>query len=34
MDGGRIIEERDPVNFFEHPESDRLKLFLSQILSH
>jgi len=34
MDGGRIIEERDPVNFFEHPESERLKLFLSQILSH
>ena len=34
MDGGRIIEEKDPVNFFEHPESERLKLFLSQILSH
>jgi general L-amino acid transport system ATP-binding protein len=34
MDGGRIIEENDPAGFFEHPESDRLKLFLSQILSH
>ena len=34
MDGGRIIEEQDPVNFFEHPQSERLKLFLSQILSH
>jgi general L-amino acid transport system ATP-binding protein len=34
MDGGRIIEEKDPVNFFEHPESERLKLFLSQILTH
>ena len=34
MDGGRIIEEKDPVNFFENPESERLKLFLSQILSH
>jgi len=34
MDGGRIIEQKDPVSFFEHPESERLKLFLSQILSH
>lgn len=34
MDGGRIIEENDPAGFFEHPESDRLKLFLNQILSH
>jgi len=34
MDGGRIIEVKDPVNFFENPESERLKLFLSQILSH
>jgi general L-amino acid transport system ATP-binding protein len=34
MDGGQIIEEKDPLNFFENPESERLKLFLSQILSH
>ncbi len=34
MDEGRIIEENDPDNFFQHPSSDRLKSFLSQILSH
>ena len=34
MDGGRIIEVKDPLNFFEHPESPRLKTFLGQILSH
>ncbi len=34
MELGQIIEENDPKNFFENPESDRLKLFLSQILSH
>ena len=34
MESGQIIEENDPKNFFENPESDRLKLFLSQILSH
>ncbi len=34
MESGQIIEENDPENFFENPESDRLKLFLSQILSH
>ncbi len=34
MESGQIIEENDPDNFFENPESDRLKLFLSQILSH
>ena len=32
MDGGQIIEENDPENFFDHPESERTKLFLSQIL--
>ncbi len=34
MDAGQIVEENDPVTFFEKPESDRLKLFLDQILSH
>ena len=34
MDGGQIIEENDPENFFNNPESDRLKLFLHQILNH
>ena len=34
MDGGEIIEQNDPEEFFHNPQSDRTKLFLSQILSH
>lgn len=34
MDGGEIVEENTPHEFFEHPETDRLQLFLSQILDH
>ena len=34
MDGGQIIEENDPDRFFNHPQSERTKLFLGQILSH
>ena len=34
MDGGEIIEENAPEPFFNHPQNDRTKLFLSQILSH
>ena len=34
MDAGRIVESAPPEQFFTHPESDRSKLFLSQILSH
>ncbi|MEK9683066.1 MAG: amino acid ABC transporter ATP-binding protein [Rhodospirillaceae bacterium] len=34
MDDGEIIESGTPNQFFENPKSDRLKLFLSQILSH
>jgi len=34
MDGGQIVEENDPENFFNNPESERLKLFLEQILNH
>ncbi len=32
MDAGQIIEIQDPEGFFNHPQSDRSKLFLSQIL--
>jgi len=34
MDEGRIVESAPPDRFFANPESDRTKLFLSQILSH
>jgi len=34
MDGGEIIEENEPNEFFNNPRSDRTKLFLSQILQH
>jgi general L-amino acid transport system ATP-binding protein len=34
MDAGQIIEENDPETFFHHPQSERTKLFLSQILGH
>jgi len=34
MDGGEIIEANAPEAFFSNPQSDRTKLFLSQILSH
>ncbi|WP_425450125.1 amino acid ABC transporter ATP-binding protein [Virgifigura deserti] len=34
MDGGEIIEQNDPETFFNKPQSDRTKLFLSQILKH
>ena len=34
MDAGQIVEENTPEEFFQHPESERLKLFLEQILSH
>ena len=34
MDEGRIVEENNPDNFFNKPASERLKLFLSQILQH
>jgi general L-amino acid transport system ATP-binding protein len=34
MDAGQVIEENEPNQFFDNPQSDRLKLFLDQILSH
>lgn len=32
MDGGEIVEQNEPEEFFHHPRNDRTKLFLSQIL--
>ena len=32
MDRGEIVEQGPPATLFENPQTDRLKLFLSQIL--
>jgi general L-amino acid transport system ATP-binding protein len=32
MDFGKIVEGNKPQDFFEHPQHERTKLFLSQIL--
>ena len=34
MDQGQIVEENEPTEFFDNPQSDRLQLFLEQILDH
>ena len=34
MDGGEIIEQNSPDEFFTNPQSERTRLFLSQILHH
>lgn len=34
MDEGQIVEQNEPHEFFDNPQSDRTKLFLSQILGH
>ena len=34
MDEGRILEDQSPKDFFENPQTDRARLFLSQILDH
>ncbi|WLQ14170.1 amino acid ABC transporter ATP-binding protein [Hahella aquimaris] len=34
MDAGQIIEENEPHEFFNNPQNERTKLFLSQILQH
>ena len=34
MDGGKIVEQNDPENFFNNPKPDRCKTFLDQILQH
>jgi general L-amino acid transport system ATP-binding protein len=32
MDQGQIVEQNDPASFFDNPQHERTKLFLSQIL--
>ena len=34
MDQGQIVEQNTPSEFFNNPQSERTKLFLSQILGH
>lgn len=34
MDGGEVVEQNTPNEFFDSPQTDRLQLFLSQILQH
>ena len=34
MDAGQIVEKNEPEEFFNNPQNERTKLFLSQILSH
>ena len=34
MDAGEIVEENEPHAFFNNPQQERTKLFLSQILGH
>ncbi|MFP6774909.1 MAG: amino acid ABC transporter ATP-binding protein [Alphaproteobacteria bacterium] len=34
MDEGDIVEQNEPHEFFNNPQSDRTKFFLSQILTH
>ncbi|MGM0740584.1 MAG: amino acid ABC transporter ATP-binding protein [Pseudomonadota bacterium] len=34
MDQGQIVEQNEPEEFFNNPQSERTKLFLSQILGH
>ncbi|WFU11776.1 amino acid ABC transporter ATP-binding protein (plasmid) [Rhizobium sp. CB3090] len=34
MDQGRVVEDAPPADFFDNPQHERSKLFLSQILGH
>ncbi len=34
MDGGEIVETNKPAEFFDNPQNERTKLFLSQIIAH
>ncbi|UYV38081.1 amino acid ABC transporter ATP-binding protein [Rhodobacteraceae bacterium D3-12] len=34
MDAGRIVEQNEPEQFFNNPQSPRAKQFLEQVLSH
>jgi len=33
MDGGEIVEQNTPEEFFNNPQNERTKTFLNQILS-
>ncbi len=32
LEEGILMEQNDPVNFFEHPQNERLKSFLGKVL--
>ena len=34
LDGGSIVEQGRPADFFDRPQNERCRIFLSQILSH
>jgi general L-amino acid transport system ATP-binding protein len=34
MDAGQIVEENDPINFFDNPKNKRTQKFLKQIFEH
>jgi glutamate transport system ATP-binding protein len=34
MDGGQIVEVAGPADFFDHPQTDRARDFLSKVLTH
>ena len=34
MDAGEIVEENEPNEFFNNPQNERTKMFLSQIIQH
>ena len=34
MDEGKIVESNEPIEFFENPQSERTRKFLSQVLVH
>lgn len=34
MDGGRLVEDRRPAEFFANPETERARQFLSKVLTH
>jgi glutamate transport system ATP-binding protein len=34
MDEGRIVEQERPSEFFDNPQSERARSFLSKVLSH
>ena len=34
MDAGEIVEQGEPIEFFDNPQNDRTKQFLNQILTH